>query len=235
MRTDTQPIAMHSPDGCSNASGNLWCSSCNFTPPSGAKFCPQCGRPATMPPPPREAERASGLSATKPLAAPAVAVTEPANEGKEDLFGYGSQTLAVPKLQAPPVQQQAATPQCRKCGWDLPQGGLFCPGCAEPVGGAPAARLWLTRVRPNGTPSSTPLTGEQLVVGKAEDCDLVLADDAYVSRRHLRVREEDGLMFLEDLGSANGTLLRIRRPIIIEPGDEILAGTTVLRLEQRAG
>ena len=70
------------------------------------------------------------------------------------------------------------------------------------------------------------------VIGKDEGCDLVLDGDAYVSRRHARLRLEDDLVFLDDLGSSNGTLLRIRRPIALEVGDEILVGTSVIRLEQ---
>ncbi len=78
-----------------------------------------------------------------------------------------------------------------------------------------------------------PFVGEQLIIGKDSDCDVVIADDSYVSRRHARLRREDNLIFLDDLGSSNGTLLKICRPVIIEPGDEIMIGSTVLRLEQR--
>ncbi|MBK8270294.1 MAG: FHA domain-containing protein [Planctomycetes bacterium] len=71
------------------------------------------------------------------------------------------------------------------------------------------------------------------MIGKDADCNVVISDDEFVSRRHARLRLEDGLVFLEDLGSSNGTLLRIRRPIIIEAGDEILIGTRMMRLELR--
>ena len=76
------------------------------------------------------------------------------------------------------------------------------------------------------------LNGADITIGSGEQCDLVLADDAYVSRRHVRVSSDDNAMVMvEDLASSNGTLLRIRRPIMLEPGDEILIGTAVLRLE----
>ena len=61
------------------------------------------------------------------------------------------------------------------------------------------------------------------------------ADDPYLSRRHARLMQRDGQVLLEDLGSANGTFVRIRRPIAIEAGDEILMGGSLLRLEKRKG
>ena len=40
------------------------------------------------------------------------------------------------------------------------------------------------------------------------------------------------MVFLEDLGSSNGTFLRVRRSIALEVGDEIAIGRNVFRLEQ---
>ena len=93
--------------------------------------------------------------------------------------------------------------------------------------------IWLQRVGSQGKDAVIPLVGEQLIIGKDSDCDVVIADDSFVSRRHARLRRDDNLIFLDDLGSSNGTLLKICRPVIIEPGDEIMIGSTVLRLEQR--
>ena len=42
----------------------------------------------------------------------------------------------------------------------------------------------------------------------------------YLSRRHVRISQDNDLVLVEDLGSSNGTLLRIRRPIVIEPGED---------------
>ncbi|UTA49372.1 FHA domain-containing protein [Simiduia sp. 21SJ11W-1] len=44
------------------------------------------------------------------------------------------------------------------------------------------------------------------VVGRASDCDIVLAA-AHLSRRHAELTVKDGLLYVKDLGSANGTFL----------------------------
>jgi pSer/pThr/pTyr-binding forkhead associated (FHA) protein len=78
------------------------------------------------------------------------------------------------------------------------------------------------------------MAGDELSIGKAADCNMVIADDDYVSRRHARLVKSDGMVFLEDLGSSNGTFLRVRRPIVLEPGDEIVVGTCSLRFDEKA-
>lgn len=68
------------------------------------------------------------------------------------------------------------------------------------------------------------------------DVDLDAHDpEAKVSRRHARIRRENGRYVIEDLGSTNGTFVnRGRRLIpgnahILNDGDEIIVGKTFLR------
>jgi pSer/pThr/pTyr-binding forkhead associated (FHA) protein len=84
---------------------------------------------------------------------------------------------------------------------------------------------------PDGQQRSVPLTAPELKIGKASDCELILTDNAYVSRKHARITRRDGQLMLEDLNSSNGTFLRINKPTKVEPGNEIIVGTTVLRVE----
>jgi sigma-B regulation protein RsbU (phosphoserine phosphatase) len=51
---------------------------------------------------------------------------------------------------------------------------------------------------------------DDVVIGRASSCDLVLAD-RYLSRRHARLINRDGRWLVEDLGSRNGTLLNGHR------------------------
>ena len=37
---------------------------------------------------------------------------------------------------------------------------------------------------------------------------------------------------MEDLLSSNGTYVRVRQPFLLQDGDEILVGATILRLER---
>jgi len=76
-----------------------------------------------------------------------------------------------------------------------------------------------------------PLRGE-VTVGRA-DTDLEL-NDAEVSRAHAVLRPRpDGSVEVEDLGSTNGTYVDERlaaRTAIVQPGQQLRFGSTVLRL-----
>ena len=74
----------------------------------------------------------------------------------------------------------------------------------------------------------------ELTVGQASDCDLVLPGDRYASRLHAQLVQADGRVMLEDLGSSNGTFIRVQQPVELQPGDEVLIGTSVLKLEESA-
>jgi pSer/pThr/pTyr-binding forkhead associated (FHA) protein len=67
-------------------------------------------------------------------------------------------------------------------------------------------------------------------LGRARDAEVVL-HDSEVSRRHARFESQNGVVYVEDLGSRNGTFLNGRRvgeAIEIRVGDEIDVGTTRL-------
>lgn len=71
-------------------------------------------------------------------------------------------------------------------------------------------------------------------IGRAE-CDIALPDPD-VSRMHAVIRQVDGGLAIEDLGSKNGTYLNDRRITGIVPvaeGDRIRFGNTTLRVVNR--
>ena len=72
-----------------------------------------------------------------------------------------------------------------------------------------------------------------VLIGRAEDATLVLDDD-YASTRHARLtRNDDGTVYLEDLGSTNGTYLdrtRVVAPTSVPIGAPIRIGRTVIEL-----
>jgi pSer/pThr/pTyr-binding forkhead associated (FHA) protein len=79
-----------------------------------------------------------------------------------------------------------------------------------------------------------------LLIGRsAPDADGRLGDDPELSRRHARVwRGVDSQLMIEDLGAANGTFvndLRIAAPRILDLGDVIKVGRTVLRVTDPSG
>jgi hypothetical protein len=65
-------------------------------------------------------------------------------------------------------------------------------------------------------------------VGRARDNDLVLRD-AEVSRTHVRFESRNGIVYVDDLGSSNGTFLngqRVTESIEVREGDRVDVGTT---------
>lgn len=70
-----------------------------------------------------------------------------------------------------------------------------------------------------------------VVVGRADDCDLVL-EERRLSRRHARFYEEKGRWFVEDLGSPNGTFVNGRRvkTAALTPGDVVVLCKSTFRV-----
>jgi pSer/pThr/pTyr-binding forkhead associated (FHA) protein len=86
-------------------------------------------------------------------------------------------------------------------------------------------------VRGDGTAGATyPLAKSDVVCGRREG-DVRLPDDPTVSPRHARFSQAAGALRVEDLGSVNGTFLRLRAPRRVSVGEEIRVGRQVLRLE----
>jgi pSer/pThr/pTyr-binding forkhead associated (FHA) protein len=69
-----------------------------------------------------------------------------------------------------------------------------------------------------------------LEIGRSKQSGIPL-HDSEVSRRHARLAAHDGTLFVEDLGSKNGTFLngrRVTESIEVREGDAIDVGTTRL-------
>jgi pSer/pThr/pTyr-binding forkhead associated (FHA) protein len=74
-----------------------------------------------------------------------------------------------------------------------------------------------------------PLEALELVMGREPGLELQI-DSPGVSRRHARLRMQEGGYLLEDLGSSNGTFVngqRLAAPHILKPGDMIGLGLSV--------
>jgi pSer/pThr/pTyr-binding forkhead associated (FHA) protein len=74
------------------------------------------------------------------------------------------------------------------------------------------------------------LTRPEVVIGR-EIGDVVFSDDEFMSRRHVQIAFRNGRGHLEDLGSSNGTFLRLRGPHGLSSGDLIRMGDELLRFE----
>lgn len=71
--------------------------------------------------------------------------------------------------------------------------------------------------------------GDELVVGRHPECDIVLAGPA-VSRRHARLTFRDGAWIVQDLDSTNGTVVNGERVgrCRLHAGDRLVIGDTQL-------
>jgi len=81
-----------------------------------------------------------------------------------------------------------------------------------------------------GTGEVFPLRRGENAVGR-EAGHVVFPGDRYVSARHARIDVNDGGIVLSDLGSANGTFVRITGATPIGPGDQLLIGMQLVRVE----
>src|SRR5437868_11531557 len=77
-----------------------------------------------------------------------------------------------------------------------------------------------------------PITPDkQIVVGRSSDLDMVLVEDM-VSRKHARIAMQQDQIWIEDLGSTNGTFVngeKIKRARLKE-GDRVPIGTSILKV-----
>ena len=76
------------------------------------------------------------------------------------------------------------------------------------------------------------LSREETVIGR-ESGDIVFTGDPFMSRRHAAITRDprDNSFILRDLGSSNGTYLKIRGEIELRSGDHVRIGQHLFRLD----
>lgn len=75
--------------------------------------------------------------------------------------------------------------------------------------------------------------GEEVTLGRSPGCAVSLEDDTFTSSVHARVFRRNGELWLEDLGSTNGTWLNNKRVTGLERlqrGDRVKVGSTILEV-----
>jgi hypothetical protein len=99
--------------------------------------------------------------------------------------------------------------------------------------GSPPREPWgrLVQIIPSGGYRDVRhLTTDEVVLGR-EEGDIVFKDDAFMSRRHAAINWDGKRALLTDLGSSNGTFVRIGGPSGIKHGDHVRMGDQLLRIE----
>lgn len=79
-----------------------------------------------------------------------------------------------------------------------------------------------------------PVEGE-ITLGRGGGCTVPLAFDTYVSQVHARAFDRDGVLWVEDLGSRNGTFVNeepVHEPTRVAKGSRVRVGETVLEVDR---
>jgi len=136
-------------------------------------------------------------------------------------FGIATRVVEPDDLPAPPQRQEAGNTMVFSSAQRV----------AEPLAQVATLRNQRALLLYNGRRLVVGPGGS--VIGRSRDCDVVV-DDANVSRRHAEVRPRGGAWVLTDLGSTNGTRLRgrrIERSEVVQPGDEIEVGSSLITFD----
>jgi hypothetical protein len=131
------------------------------------------------------------------------------------LFLYRVVRVVVAEMRSPAAATPAAVP------------AATAPAAAKPPRGRGPSQLRI--VEPAARRGETFVLPDEITVGRGGGCGIVL-DDSFVSQVHARVFRRNGDVFVEDLGSRNGTLLN-GRPVAnaerLRRGDRVQFGKTI--------
>src|SRR5215471_3950405 len=72
----------------------------------------------------------------------------------------------------------------------------------------------------------------EIIIGRSSDLDMVLVEDM-VSRRHAKISSTEAEVYIQDMGSTNGTFVngeKIAGRALLHEGDRILVGTSIIKV-----
>ena len=120
--------------------------------------------------------------------------------------------------------------------------GTPAPAPAAPQPAAPArgrkakAKTWrLVLVEPKTEAGASYSVDDEITLGRGGGCTVPLAFDTFVSQVHARAFERDGNLWVEDLGSRNGTFVDgapVHEPVQVGKGARLQVGETVLEVDR---
>jgi hypothetical protein len=153
----------------------------------------------------------------------------------------GAGTPAGPAGQArrePLVGAAAASPRMAAASGLAPAGPVHdrvATGSTHEAANGGGQQLRLAVLSPAELQGRSFDLGDQLTVGRSTDCGVCVAEDGFISQLHARFFAQGGKLWVEDLGSTNGTYLNTRRltqPAPLRSGDRLQMGRTVFEVSQ---
>lgn len=139
---------------------------------------------------------------------------------------------------ARPIQQRqaaprpAASPHSATSQQQRPAAAAAKPRKPPKGRGGKAGRLVI--LEPKHRRGMAVAIAGEITLGRDDNCTITIQDDSYVSTLHLRIYDYDGQPMVEDLGSTNGTFHngnRLHGSKLLQPGDRIQVGTTVIEAQ----
>jgi hypothetical protein len=100
--------------------------------------------------------------------------------------------------------------------------------------GSPNPGYWgrvCVLIDPERPAAAYPIEGEGLTIGR-EMGDITFPGDGYVSGRHCRLMGDDDGIYIEDVGSSNGTYMRVRAGQVVPYGSLVLIGQKLFKIEK---
>jgi len=105
---------------------------------------------------------------------------------------------------------------------------------AAPPAAAPRRRpLYLKVVQPPERAGRTYDLDDELTVGRSPGCGVSMPEDIYASTLHARLFRVNDQLWIEDLGSTNGTFVnaeQIGKAVRLGKGDRLQIGSTVFEV-----
>lgn len=205
------------------------CGRCDGFNPMGAAHCGHCGHDVAL------------FPANKPDRAgsshPGEIVGGFEAEARDDLAASKLEKVAEERM------DQARYYVCESCQTPVPSGHKFCGRCGTPVPEAmmhlhadfygdmqDPAKARLILIRGEGMDGlSYHLKADQHLLGRQGQ--LEFPDDQFISPKHANFFYRDNRLIVRDEGSLNGIYFRIRGSVEINPGDQIVVGEQVFRLD----
>jgi pSer/pThr/pTyr-binding forkhead associated (FHA) protein len=135
-----------------------------------------------------------------------------------DVLLIGKQLFLFEKIVAPPPDED---------GFDLHS------EMPSPVWGSPYTNYWgrVMQMISGGKKGNAILLGGEHVDFGRERGQITFPGDRYISAIHARIAFLQGQYTLEDLGSRNGTFLRINKERPLKHNDVLIIGEQLLRIE----
>ncbi|MCI8659336.1 MAG: VWA domain-containing protein [Lachnospiraceae bacterium] len=134
--------------------------------------------------------------------------------------------LVVKSRKTSPDGGESPSPEASGTGISMKEEGGFQQHITVPFTAKKRLEVWLSKSGMKVQKTAWEL-GSSLIVGRSSICD-VQVEDLELSRQHFCLEQKDGIVYISDLNSTNGTSvngIRVHEKRRLEPGSVIEAGS----------